>query len=201
VDLVIKSHEKESNLEDEITDLKSYIHTLEKQNKKLLASSKNVPIMTKSDTSETEFFTGETSALPELPSCIPESEYILENGQETVDEVDVLQKLLCPEEEIKTEINTPMPEVTDETQRFQSNWKYFFVDPIYPPHLESEKFIDEKEIARQEKNGAIREDLPLPKPCEVKLTDESNNESKGVIEASSIPDTFDDPHDCCHTNP
>jgi isoleucyl-tRNA synthetase len=127
------------------------------QNEKLNSSLKDAPLLAKPEKSvETEFVNEETSALPELPSCIPDSNCYVENEQKSVDEVDVYQELFTEEEMTSTEL-TPMPQIADETRGFPSDLPH--VDPICQPKWDSDEYLDEDEPAvQQEKNEAVADE-------------------------------------------
>jgi hypothetical protein len=96
-DLILESYKKESKLQSENESLKSCIHSLEKENGKLIASLKNVQLTKKLNPVETEIVTEETFILPELPSFIPDLEHNLENGQKPIDEVDDVSDVSDPD--------------------------------------------------------------------------------------------------------
>jgi hypothetical protein len=199
--LISDCYQKVAKLQDENKNLKSFIHSLEKENEKLNSSSKDAPLLAKPEKSvETEFVNEETSALPELPSCIPDSNCYVENEQKSVDEVDVYQELFTEEEMTSTEL-TPMPQIADETRGFPSDLPH--VDPICQPKWDSDESLDEDEPAvQQEKNEAVAdESSSLSGFCEVKpSTDETQHtESNGIVEALSVPNTFEDSHVCFAT--
>ena len=81
VDLILESYKKESKLQSENESFKSCIHSLEKENGKLIAS----------------LSFGETFILPELPSFIADLEHNLENGQKPNDEVDDVSDVSDPD--------------------------------------------------------------------------------------------------------
>jgi hypothetical protein len=80
-DLILESYKKESKLQSENESFKSCIHSLEKENGKLIAS----------------LSFGETFILPELPSFIPDLEDNLENCQKPIDEVDDVSDVSDPD--------------------------------------------------------------------------------------------------------
>ena len=80
-DLILESYKKESKLQSENESFKSCIHSLEKENGKLIAS----------------LSFGETFILPELPSFIADLEHNLENGQKPNDEVDDVSDVSDPD--------------------------------------------------------------------------------------------------------
>ncbi len=156
VDLISDCYQKVAKLQDENKNLKSFIHSLEKENEKLNSSSKDAPLMAKPESVETEFVNEETSALPELPSCIPDSNCYVENEQKSVDEGDVYQELFT-EGEMTNELLPPMPQIADETRGFPSNLPH--VDPICQPKWDSDEYLDEDEPAvQQEKNEAVADE-------------------------------------------
>lgn len=73
------------------------------------------------------------------------------------------------------------------------------VEPICQSNPDSEESVDEDESAvQQEMNEAVAESPSLvSESSEVKRADKTNTESTDIIETLSVPDTFEDPHDCC----
>ncbi|EFX70555.1 hypothetical protein DAPPUDRAFT_256992 [Daphnia pulex] len=68
------------------------------------------------------------------------------------------------------------------------------------PNSDSDEKSNDEPSTQQENNEAEAESPSISESSEVKpSTDETHTESNGIIEAPLIPDTFEDPHDCCAT--
>jgi nitric oxide reductase activation protein len=86
-----------------------------------------------------------------------------------------------------------VPKISEKNQKNHQN--------ATEPNSDSEESNYEDEpSAQQENNEAEAESPSISESSKVKPpTDETHTESNGIIEAPLIPDTFEDPHDCCAT--
>jgi hypothetical protein len=128
------------------------------------------------------------------PSPIVTGSELTPASNATTTEVAEPEFCPCCEEEYQNRIflnqlELEVKKVSEENQKNRRN----------EPNSDSdEESNDEPSTQTQDNNEAEAESPSISESSEVKpSTDETHTESNGIIEAPLIPDTFEDPHDCC----
>ena len=132
------------------------------------------------------------------PSPIVTGSELTPASNATTTEVAEPEFCPCCEEEYQNRIflnqlELEIQKVSEENQKNRRN-------ATEPNSDSDEESNDEPSTQTQDNNEAEAESPSISESSEVKpSTDETHTESNGIIEAPLIPDTFEDPHDCCAT--
>jgi hypothetical protein len=132
----------------------------------------------------------------ESPPIVTESE-LTPASNATATEVAEPEFCPCCEEEYQNRIFLNQLEL--EVQKVSDEQNQKNRRNATEPNSDSEESNYEDEpSAQQENNEAEAESPSISESSKVKPpTDETHTESNGIVEALLIPDTFEDPHDCC----
>jgi hypothetical protein len=132
----------------------------------------------------------------ESPPIVTGSELSPASNATTTDVAELEFCPCCEEEYINrillNQLELEVQKVSEENQKNRRN--------ATEPNSDSdeESNYEDEPSAQQENNEAEAESPSISESSEVKpSTDETHTESNGIIEAPLIPDTFEDPHDCC----